>query len=65
MIETSNLMRIEEKRKALMMDFQFITFDLLTYFLQTLLLCVKQYFAKSEFFLKYTYMNSLLTLLTY
>ena len=32
MIETSNLRRIEEKSKAVMIDCQFGTFDQLTYF---------------------------------
>ena len=32
MIETSNLKQIKEKRKAVMIDYQFVTFDLLTYF---------------------------------
>ena len=32
MIETSNLKQIKENSKAVMTDYQFITFDLLTYF---------------------------------
>ena len=32
MIETSNLKQIKEKRKAVMIDYHFVTFDLLTYF---------------------------------
>ena len=31
-IETSNLKQIKEKRKAVMIDYQFVTLDLLTYF---------------------------------
>ena len=32
MIETSNLKQIKEKRNAVMIDYKFVTFDLLTYF---------------------------------
>ena len=32
MIETSNLKQIKEKRTAVMTDYQFVIFDLLTYF---------------------------------
>ena len=32
MIETSNLKHIKEKSKAVMNDYQFVSFDLLTYF---------------------------------
>ena len=32
MIETSNLKRIKEKDDVLMVDYQFVSFDLLTYF---------------------------------
>ena len=32
MIETSNVKRIQEKSKAVMIDCQFVSFDLLTYF---------------------------------
>ena len=32
MIETSNLKRMKKKSEALMIDYQFLSFDLLTYF---------------------------------
>ena len=32
MIETLNLKHIKEKSEALMIDYQFVSFDLLTYF---------------------------------
>ena len=32
MIETPNLKHIKQKSKAKMIDFQFVSFDLLTYF---------------------------------
>ena len=34
-IETSNLKHIKEKSKAVMIDYQFVSFDLLTYFYST------------------------------
>ena len=43
MVKTSDLKEIKEKRKAVMTDYQFVTFDLVTYFIHILLLCVKQY----------------------
>ena len=50
MIETSNLKHIKEKSKVLLTDYQFVSFDLLTYSISTLLLCVKQYTVKTNCF---------------
>ena len=38
MIETSNMKCIKEKSKAVMIDYQFVSFDLLTYFYSDLTL---------------------------
>ena len=45
MIENSNLRRIKEKNKAVMTDYQFVTFVLLTYFyLDLTFMCKIVYF---------------------
>ena len=61
MIEASNLKRIKEKSEALMIDYQFVSFDLVTYFNSDLIFKCKTIIILLSLivFLKYTSLNSL------
>ena len=50
MIETSNLKHIKEKSKAVMIDYQFVSFDLPTYFYSTFTFMCQRYNVKSNCF---------------
>ena len=66
MIETANLKHIKEKSKAALIDYQFVSFDLLTYIYSNFTFYVPINILFSLIILhKYAPLNRLRTLLTY